>query len=180
MLRHTSRKQVPSWLCCWSAYHHSSLYSASLCRGGHLHPMWPESARGCKEVARFGWSAFAWSGISAGFSRNPVFFFRNIFKWSFSVCERKKKLMLEVEETVPPLNPSTKMPNPVFRHLVILIFPWLFCDIPFTSCLCHCSTDVYPCKNKAKQTKTTKKTNKNTHFKNIYTVDSSKVFSCIQ
>lgn len=129
MLRRTCRKQVHSWLCCWSAYHHSSLYSASLCRGGHLHPTWPESARGCREVAGFGWSAFAWLGISAGFSRNPVFFFRNIFKWSFSVCERQK-LMLEVGETVPPLKPSTKMPNPVFWHLVILIFPWLFCDIP--------------------------------------------------
>ncbi|KAA8592983.1 hypothetical protein FQN60_018438 [Etheostoma spectabile] len=35
MLRHTCRKQVRSWLCCWSAYQHSSLYSASLCPGGH-------------------------------------------------------------------------------------------------------------------------------------------------
>lgn len=129
MLRLTCRKQVHSWLCCWSAYQHSSLYSASLCPGGHLHLAWPESARGCREGAGFGWSVFAWLGIRAGFSRNPLFF-SEIYLSGLSPSVSEKKLMLEVGETVPPLKPSTKMPNPVFWHLVILIFPWLFCDIP--------------------------------------------------
>ena len=129
MLRRTSRKQVRSWLCCWPAYRHFSLYSASLCPGGHLHLAWPESARGCRERGGIWVECVCLIGHHSRLLKEPSIFFRNLFKWSFSVCEWKK-LMLEAGETVPPLKPSTKMPNPVFWHLVILIFPWLFCDIP--------------------------------------------------
>lgn len=47
--------------------------------------------------------------------KEPSIFFRKkkyLSGLSPSVSE-KKKLMLEAGETVPPLKPSTKMPNPV-------------------------------------------------------------------
>lgn len=164
-LRHTYRKQVHSWLCCWSAYQHSSLYSASHCPGGHFTP---SVAWICPRLQGRGgiWvERVCLIGHQSRLLKEPSIFFRNIFKWSFSVCEWKK-LMLEAGETVPPLKPSTKMPNPVFWHLVILIFPWLFCDIPLdhvyvTAALMFTHWHIH------------------THVQRV-TVNSSRVFSCIQ
>lgn len=130
MLHRICRKQVRSWLCCWSVYQHSSLYSASLCPRGHLHLAWPESARGCRERGGiWGGACFAWLGIRAGFSRNPLFF-SEIYLSGLSPSVSEKSWCWKWERQFPLLKPSTKMPNPVFWHLVILIFPWLLCDIP--------------------------------------------------
>ncbi len=87
MLRRICRKQVHSWLCCWSAYQHSSLYSASLCPRGHLHLAWPESARGCRERGGIWVERVCLIGHQSRLLKEPSIFFRNLFKWSFSVCE---------------------------------------------------------------------------------------------
>lgn len=133
-LHHTSRKQVHSWFCCWPAYQHSSLYSASLCPGGHLHLAWPESAQGWLQ-GRGGILAeacfFAWLGIRAGFSRNPLFF-PEIYLSGLSLSVSETSWCWKWERQFRLLNLQLRCQIPLFWHLVILNFPWLFFffDIP--------------------------------------------------
>ena len=146
-LRRTCRKQARSWPCCWSAYQHSSLYSASLCPGGHLHLAWPESAPRLQGKGGGGWSAFAWLGIRAGFSRNPLFFseiYLSGLSPSVSKKEKKKSWCWKWERQFSPSQTFNWDAKSRFLTLSDSYFPVTFLWHPFASCLCHRSTDVYP------------------------------------
>lgn len=142
-LHHNYRKQVHSWLCCWSAY--PSLYSISLCLRGHLHPTWPESAWGYREGVGFEW-CLCLIGHQNRFLKEPCtwcFFFppRNIFKWSFSVCDEKS---WNWERYFPhyTFNDDAKSCF-ILGFFETFLFSRDFFVTFITSCLYHCSTDVH-------------------------------------
>lgn len=134
-LRRTCRTQAQSWPCCCSAYQRSSLHSAFLCPGGAFTPSvaWscPRLQGGWRDLRGARWLFTHQSRLL----KEPSIFFRNIFKWSFSVCEWLKSWGCRWERQFPPLKLSTKMPNPLFSTRDSY-FPVTF-DIPLCPVLCN-------------------------------------------